>query len=291
MFDHRIETFLVAATTLNFTTAAKHLFITQPAVSTHIHQLEEEYQTKFFKQVGKQVQLTENGKLFFEVASRMKNDDRHMRQSFATTANQFEFNFGTTHSIADYCLQNPLQKLWKTYPNLHLSLSVQNTKTLLKRIQQGTLDFAIIEGYYSKDVFDSIPFQTQDYIPVCHPSHQFLRPISSIQDLRGEPLLIREKGSGTRETLERFLSANELDLQDFHVKAEIESLQILKQCVEADIGITFFFRPVIQKELNNHTLKQIHIKETLCHTFSYVWAKQSVFAKQYQKIGMILSDT
>lgn len=65
MFDYRIETFLMAAKTLNFTTAAKLLHITQPAVSMHIHQLEKEYQTTFFEQKGKQLYLTETEKCCF----------------------------------------------------------------------------------------------------------------------------------------------------------------------------------------------------------------------------------
>ncbi|WP_075877624.1 LysR family transcriptional regulator [Merdibacter massiliensis] len=289
MFDYRIETFLAAAKTLNFTAAAKQLHITQPAVSTHIHQLEQEYQTKFFQQAGKQIQLTENGKLFFQVASRMKNDDRHMRQSFLSGKEIIELNFGTTLSIADYCLEKSFQKLWSRYPNLHLCLSVQNTKTLLERIHQGSLDFAIVEGYFSKELYDFIPFQTQAYIPVCHPKHQFLRSINSIQDLRGEPLLIREQGSGTREILERLLSVHELTLQDFQVKAEIGSLHVIKQFVLSDIGISFFYRPVVEQELKENQLKQIMIKEKCSHTFSLVWSKKSIFSLQYKEIGNILT--
>lgn len=111
MLDYRVETFLTAAKTLNYTTAAKLLHITQPAVSTHIRQLEEEYQTKLFEQKGKQLYLTENGHLFFQLASRMKNDDHHMRQHFLSDAAFQELSFGTTLTIADYCMKEPLTRL------------------------------------------------------------------------------------------------------------------------------------------------------------------------------------
>ncbi len=290
MFDFRMETFLVAAKTLNFTAAAKELHITQPAVSMHIHQLEEDYQTKFFEHKGKQIHLTENGKLLFQVASRMKNDDQHMRQHFQSKKEITELNFGTTLSIADFCLQHSLKKLWTLYPNFHLRLFVQNTETLLERIHQGSLDFAIVEGYYSKELYDSISFQTQEYLAVCHPSHVFSNPVSNIHDLCGEPLLIREEGSGTREILERMLSLHELTLQDFQVLAEIGSLHVIKECVRSDIGISFFYRPVVEEELKQGTLKQIMIEEQFHHTFSCVWSKQSIFAKQYQQIGMLLTE-
>ena len=290
MFDYRIETFLAAAKTLNFTVAAKELHITQPAVSTHIHQLEQEYGTKFFKQKGKQIFLTENGKLFFQVASRMKNDDQHMRQKFHSKREITELNFGTTLSVADFCLRHTLNKLWKIYPNLHLRLSVQNTETLLERIHQGSLDFAIVEGYYSKETYDFMTFQTQEYVAVCHPQHSFASNVLSIHDLCGEPLLIREEGSGTREILERMLSLHELSLHDFKVLAEIGSLHVIKECVLSDVGISFFYLPVVEEELKQGKLKQIKIREQFHHTFSCVWSKESIFAQQYRQIALLLRE-
>ena len=197
MLDYRVETFLTAAKTLNYTTAAKLLHITQPAVSTHIRQLEEEYQTKLFEQKGKQLNLTENGHLFFQLASRMKNDDHHMRQHFLSDAAFQELSFGTTLTIADYCMKEPLMRLWKQFPNLRLRLTVQNTDVLLDQIQCGQLDLAIVEGYVPKEAFDHALFQSQEYIAVCHPDHVFSREVRSLQDLCGEPLFIREPGSGT----------------------------------------------------------------------------------------------
>ena len=251
MLDYRVETFLTAAKTLNYTTAAKLLHITQPAVSTHIRQLEEEYQTKLFEQKGKQLNLTENGHLFFQLASRMKNDDHHMRQHFLSDAAFQELSFGTTLTIADYCMKEPLMRLWKQFPNLRLRLTVQNTDVLLDQIQCGQLDLAIVEGYVPKEAFDHALFQTQEYIAVCHPDHVFSREVRSLQDLCGEPLFIREPGSGTRAVLEHTLSMQELSLQDFLIVGEIGSLHTIKQCVLADLGLAFFYRPVVERELRD----------------------------------------
>ena len=288
MFDYRIDTFLMAAKTLNFTTAAKLLHITQPAVSMHIHQLEKEYQTTFFEQKGKQLYLTENGKMLFQIASRMKNDDHHMRQHFLKQETITELNFGTTLTISDYCISSSLKRLWKKYPHLHLRLIVGNTATLLDKINQGILDFAIVEGYFSKELYDSIDFETQEYIPICHPQHCFQREAGCLHDLADEPLLIREEGSGTREFLERILSFNAMTLQDFQNVGEIGSLNTLKQCVMADMGISFVYRPVAAKEIAAGKLRQIMIREKFYHTFSCVWSKTSMFAKQYQGIAQDL---
>lgn len=290
MLDYRVETFLTAAKTLNYTTAAKLLHITQPAVSTHIRQLEEEYQTKLFEQKGKQLNLTENGHLFFQLASRMKNDDHHMRQHFLSDAAFQELSFGTTLTIADYCMKEPLMRLWKQFPNLRLRLTVQNTDVLLDQIQCGQLDLAIVEGYVPKEAFDHALFQTQEYIAVCHPDHVFSREVRSLQDLCGEPLFIREPGSGTRAVLEHALSMQELSLQDFLIVGEIGSLHTIKQCVLADLGLAFFYRPVVERELRDGRLRQVPLRERITHTFTFVWAKDSMFADPYRRLCALLCE-
>ena len=290
MFDYRIDTFLMAAKTLNFTKAANQLHITQPAVSMHIHQLEDEYQTKFFIQDGKHLQLTENGKQFYQVALRMKNDDHHLRQHFIQNKGITELNFGCTLTISDYCLQDSLKKLWQTYPQLHLNLYVGNTQNLLEKIKDGTLDFAIVEGFFSKDLYDHSIFSKQEYIPVCAKDHVFSKEIQSIKDLKKEPLLLREQGSGTREILERVLTFHNLSLNEFNIIAQIGSLNTIKQCVQQDLGISFFYRPVVQKELQEKNLCQIQIQEKIHHTFSCVWSKTSFFSNTYKEIADILKD-
>ena len=83
MLDFRVKTFLTVCRTMNFTKAASLLHITQPAVSQHIHGLEEEYHTKFFLYEGKQLSLTEAGALFLQTAAAMQHDARHLRESIS----------------------------------------------------------------------------------------------------------------------------------------------------------------------------------------------------------------
>lgn len=291
MLDYRVETFLTAAKTLNFTAAAKQLHITQPAVSTHIRQLEEDYQTKLFEQKGKQLTLTANGRRLFQIASRMKNDDHHLRQQFLSDPAIKELSFGTTLTIADYCIQDSLRRLLEAYPGLHFQMMVQNTDVLLEKIRFGELDLAIVEGYFAKDAFDHVHFQTQEFVAVSHPNHPFQTDVTSLHDLCGEPLFIREQGSGTRAVLEHALSSYALSLRDFKVVGEIGSLHTIKQCVQADLGLAFFYRSVVEDELRQGSLRQLPLKEQMRHSFSFVWAKGSVFAQQYRELCALLANT
>ena len=195
-----------------------------------------------------------------------------------------------TLTIADYCMKEPLMRLWKQFPNLRLRLTVQNTDVLLDQIQCGQLDLAIVEGYVPKEAFDHALFQTQEYIAVCHPDHVFSREVRSLQDLCGEPLFIREPGSGTRAVLEHALSMQELSLQDFLIVGEIGSLHTIKQCVLADLGLAFFYRPVVERELRDGRLRQVPLRERITHTFSFVWAKDSMFAEPYRTLCALLCE-
>ena len=176
MLDFRVETFLAVCQTMNFTRAAEQLHITQPAVSQHIHALEEQYGTKLFRSQGKQLQLTESGRLFFRTAAAMHHDDLRLREALHQENTRRRLRFGATLTIGEYIMPGPLRRLLERKPDIQLYMLTANTQELLKLLDQGELDFAIVEGYFDKQAYDSLVYCTQRYIPVCSAEHPFSHP-------------------------------------------------------------------------------------------------------------------
>ena len=156
MLDFRVETFLAVCQTMNFTRAAEQLHITQPAVSQHIHALEEQYGTKLFRSQGKQLQLTESGRLFFRTAAAMHHDDLRLREALHQENIRRRLRFGATLTIGEYIMPGPLLRLLEREPDIQLYMLTANTQELLKLLDQGELDFAIVEGYFDKQAYDSL---------------------------------------------------------------------------------------------------------------------------------------
>ena len=147
MLDFRIETFLTVCQTMNFTRAAQLLHITQPAVSQHIHALEQQYGARLFHYEGKQLSLTQAGQLLRQAATTMRHDARHLQDTIRQLGVRRRMCFGATLTIGEYVMPGPLLRLLKQQPELELRMIMGNTAQLLELLDRGEIDFAIVEGF------------------------------------------------------------------------------------------------------------------------------------------------
>lgn len=289
MLDFRVETFLAVCQTMNFTRAAEQLHITQPAVSQHIHALEEQYGTKLFEYRGKQLLLTESGSIFLQTAETMRHDVRRLRELIARTDARRRLHFGATLTIGEYIMPEPLLRLMDSKPELQLRMLVANTRELLKLLDEGELDFAIVEGYFDSRIYDSIVYCTKRYIPVCSPEYRFSHPVRRMEDLLEARLLVREPGSGTRNVLERALEEHNLSIHSFSRVIELGSLDLIKNLATSGAGISFFYEPVVEAEVKSGKLREIRLADgEISHDFTFIWRRGSVFAPYYREIYELL---
>lgn len=285
MLDFRVDTFLTLCKTMNFTRAAELLHITQPAVTQHIQALEKQYGAKFFRYQGKQIFLTEAGQLFLRTATTFYQDDRHLRDAIKQLENKRSIHFGATLTVGEYIMPPVLVRLLRENPSLHIQMIVENTKELLRLLDLGEIEFAIVEGFFPQQEYEHLSYCSQPYIPVSSPKYHFSRPILHLEDLLDEPLIIREPGSGTREVLSRVLEEHNLTLSDFQKTAELGSLNAIKKLVCAGTGISFFYLPVVKEELEKGLLQEIPLKNcVISHDFNFIWRKNSTFTSYYHEI-------
>ncbi len=283
MLDYRVFTFMKVCETLNFTQAAKELHITQPAVTKHIQALENEYQIKLFTFSGKQCELTKNGKELLDLLMTMNNDIQHFKSYL--NQDQTPLNFGATLTIGEYVLSDSLTKIISEHPNFQVKMLVDNTETLLKDIDQGNIDFALIEGFFSKEKYDFLPYKTEPFIAVASPKLGLKKDSYSLEELLDYPIIIREQGSGTREMLEITLKEANLAINDFRHITEIGSLNTICDLVTNNLGITFVYQSVVKKELESGKLLEIKLDlPPMSHDFTFVWRKNSHFKSLYQDI-------
>ena len=210
MLDFRIETFLSVCRHMSFTAASEELHITQPAVSQHIRFLEKTYGCPLFLRDGKRIALTPAGKVLLRTMGSLLNDEKALVRRMQEAGSQGKtMVFGATRTIGEYAILPALSQYLKQHPDVNVQVRYGNTQMLVDLLHAGEIDFALVEGYVSLDDFDVLVDRVEPYLPVCAKGHVFQKPVSSLRDLLGERLLIREKGSGTREILEKYLSQSE----------------------------------------------------------------------------------
>jgi LysR family transcriptional regulator, transcriptional activator of the cysJI operon len=284
MQDFRMETFLTVCRVLNYTKAAEVLNITQPAVSQHIRFLEEHYGVKLFSYEGKKLNLTEAGSHLRNAAITMKHDEIILSELLKPSAH-LKFIFGATLTIGNFVMPEKLARYLSKDPQADVRMLVDNTETLLQKINSGELDFAVIEGYFRKNEYNYKVFSRERYISVCSCSYVFKQEPKTISDLFGERIIIREPGSGTREVLERHMKERNCSVQDFQQVMEIGSISAINSLVCAGCGITFLYEAAVKRELESGTLRQIPLTDfEVYNNFTMVWRKNSIFDARYLHI-------
>lgn len=286
MLDFRTDTFLSVCKHMNYTKAAEELNITQPAVSQHIKYIEEYYGAKVFGFNGKKMYLTEAGEMLYEAISTMKHNDSFLRDSIHNIRNHNStLSFGATLTIGEYVIPGKLAAYLKKYPETKVNLTIANTEKLLSMLDKGEIDFAVVEGYFGKNQYEHIVCSLENYTAVCCKDHPFAETEKSLEELFSQTLILREKGSGTREILTRSLEEKNLGIYDFKNIIELSNINAVKTLVEKDCGITFIYEAAVKEELRKGTLKKIYVKDLIDkHEFTFIWRKNSIFSDYYKTI-------
>ena len=284
MLDFRTDTFLTVCKTMNFTAAARELHITQPAVSQHIHFLENEYQTTLFEYHNKQLSLTPAGEVLKRRLTSMKNDEKNIQLEIRSLSNRIEsLSIGVTMTIGEYAIVDRLASFLLNHPHMNIHLHYGNTALLLGLLDAGEIDMAIIEGNYPKEHYAHKKYSTEDYIAVCAANHQFVSGTpSTVSELIKERLIVRKAGSGTRNILEENLLARGLRISNFTHYIEVENMHTIISFLKKDCGISFMYKVAVLEELNQNILKEIQLDDfKMKHDFDFVWGKNSIYTEKY----------
>lgn len=286
MLDFRMQTFLSACRTLNYTRTAEELSITQPAVSQHIAWLERQYRTKLFAYKGKRLSLTLAGELLRQVALRMEHEERLARQAIADVGSGREhLAFGVTLTVGEYLIARPLARYLSAHPECDVRVEQAGTDALMRRLRAGDIDCALIEGYFDKHDLAWREFCAQELVGVCAPGSALSQSGAvALEGLLGEHLLVREPGSGTRAVLEHALAERNLALSSFARTTEVSSLNIIKEFVSAGVGVSFLYEAAVEGELAAGTLARIPLSGApMGHAITFVHEKGSVFSERFER--------
>lgn len=283
MLNYRLHTFKTLCQTGSYSKAAQILHITQPAVTSHIQHLESEYDIKLFIYKNKTLTLTAQGEKLLSYVTALEVSSNKIKQLLKETPNSIpSIRFGATLSIGGYMLDNVLKEFVKSRSASHINLEVSNTQVLLDKLDNGLIDFALIEGNFDKSAYSYKTLSYEKFIAVS--ASDFNSAEMRIEDLCLTPLILREKGSGTRNVFESVLKAHNLKLSDFKQTIEIGDFALIKKLIKDNVGISFMYRCVAADEIRSGVLKEIKLTNfSVVREFNFVYLKESLFENEYLK--------
>jgi DNA-binding transcriptional LysR family regulator len=257
MIDTKIYTFLKVAQYRNYTKAATELNLTQPAVTQHIKKLEEYYNCRLINIDGKSVKLTKQGKLLYNYAKfQVANEEQLINQIKKV---ETPIKIGATLSIADYYLPNYLSSYLSNYDEL-LYVTVKNTESIIKMLLNNELYCAFVEGIFDKSLFKHYEFCNTRFLPVARKGHPLEGQDVTLSDIHKYPLILREKGSGTREIFENYLYQKNDSLLSASKIYEISSFGIMKKMIKNSNAISFMYEEVARQEVERGELCNLSIE-------------------------------
>lgn len=276
--DQKLHTFLVLCRTMNYRQAAEQLHLSQPAVTKQIQSLEQSLHTKLFYYDGHMLHKTEKCLILERYAISMQYQFEELQLAIAEKERTL-LRIGATKTIGDYVLIDAIKDYLRD-PDHELSLVVDNTKNLLQLLDENQLDFAIIEGTFSKTKYDSYLLRMEPFVGICAKAHPLCGKQVTVEDLLKETIIVREQGSGTRRIFEERLTASGYELNDFSRTVSISSFVSIKALVAAGIGISFLYESVVAKDGNIGTFTVHGLTEP--HAFHVVYTRNTS-AKEYSE--------
>jgi len=241
--------------------AARLSFVSQPAVTRQIHQLEDFYGTLLFDRTEGKLKVTETGKLLYPFAKGISNDFKRSKEVIQQTIGQYNVNLrvGASLTIGEYLLPSLLGSFQKQTPGIKVTLTVKNTPGVLDDLSNDVIDLALVEGIVENNDCIVEKFAEDELILVCSSDHRWSdkREIH-IEELANERMIWRESLSGTRHIVENTLREYGV-LDKIQSYMEIDSTQAIKSAVEAGLGISILPKLAVARELEQGFLQEVNL--------------------------------
>lgn len=276
MADFRLEVFYTVAKRLSFTRAATELFITQPAVTKHIRELENQYGVKLFERNGNRISLTTAGQLLLRNAEDIFQRYRQLdfEMSRLTQQPRGMLKLGASTTVA-YLIAPMLARFRNQYRDVKISLITGNTEYIEHALISRDIDLGMIEGR-SKDTSISYhAFVRDELVLVCSTKHPMAQRSSiEIAELKSIPLVMREQGSGTLEVIEHALKQHGISMGDLDIEIRLGSTESIKQYLMNAPCMAFISIHAITEELKRNELKVIEVGDLTIERNFYLIHRQ-----------------
>lgn len=275
----QFQVFLAVWENRSFSRAAQEVYLTQPSVSGHIRALEETLGVRLFDRSGKDVTPTSAGEVLYPFARQILRLNLQAEREIAMFLGQEKgsLDLGGSNVPGQYILPGVIGRFKAERPNIKVILRISDTATIVASVANGELELGLVGAVVPKKGISFEPCFHDDMILVVPPGHRFAdRGQVSIDDITSEPFVLREKGSGTRLTMERALrAAGNLQISDLQIVTEMGSAEAIRQAVRAGLGCSIISRRVVTDDLE-HGLLYASVLEgvQLARQFHLIWHNQ-----------------
>lgn len=262
--------------------AAKLSYISQPAATKQIRQLEEVYQTTLFNRKDGRLLPNKNGYTLYPIAKSIVSDYNRSKEAILDNTHKSDnlLKVGASFTLGEYVLPHFLGTFKKEYPDCKITLIVENTPNVLNALSNDIIDLALVEGAVNNKKYNVEPFK-KDQLILIHPLEHIWSNKTEIDiiELSEEKMIWREPTSGTRLIIENFLAEKGV-LDKIENYMELGTTQAIKSAVEAGLGISIVSKHTVERELEQGVFREIKIKNIKLTRNLWLVRSSSRFSKK-----------
>lgn len=249
-----LEAFCAAVEERTISGAARRMYLSQPSVSERLAELEREARVELLKRSRRGVEPTEQGALLYGHARRVLDEIHALDRVLHTlrAKRDTKLHFAASSTLGEHLLPDWLGEFGKKMPGTSPEVFVGNTREVVERVAGGEVAFGVIEGEEPHHgSVESLPLLDDELVVVVSPGHSWARREITVEDLPEQPFISRERGSGTREIVERALAETGISL---NIQMEIGSTSGIKEAIAAGLGFSILSRAAIRVEVGGGNL-------------------------------------
>ena len=276
----QLEVFAAIARSGNVSRAAEEIPLSQSATSTALGEFERQFGLQLFDRVGKTLRLNEVGRQMLPRAVELLDRAREIEDLLEGRSGFGPLSIGATLTIGNYLTTLIVAKFLQRYPQSRVQLQVHNTSTIVQQVAHYALDLGLIEGDCNHPDLEVQPWIADELAMFCAPGHPLAgKKRVPLEQLLAEPWILREKGSGTRETFDRAMHNHHSRL---NIRLELEHTEAIKRAVESGLGLGCISRLALKDAFRRGSLVPVDTPDLdLRRYFYFLWHKQ-----KYQTAGM-----
>lgn len=276
----QLEVFVAVGRRESVSRAAEAVALSQSATSTALGEFERQFDGRFFDRVGKTLRLNELGRQLLPKAVDLLDRAREIEELLEGKTGFGALRIGATLTIGNYLAPRIVASFLQHHPESHIGLQVHNTAAVVHQVAHHELDLGLIEGDCQHPDIEVQSWVEDELVVFCAPRYALAkRGTATLEELAAHPWILREHGSGTRETFEHAMRHHHSPL---NIRLELEHTEAIKHAVESGLGIGCISRLALRDDFRRGSLVPVETPDLdFRREFRFLWHK-----KKYQSASM-----
>ena len=279
----QLESFVAVVVYRSFTEAAKQLYISQPTISTHIQALEKELESKLIVRTTKSIELTKRGRELYECAVKMLDLRDTLLQKWKSSDEKI-IRLGVSTIPSAYILPEFLPEFCKEYPDIFFHSTQSDSKGILEGVLDDRMDVGLVGMASEDEHLECIPFYEDELVVITPVTEHFLslrKKEAPLAELFKEPIILREKGSGTKKAADLFLEKEGISKENLQVVAYMNDPEAIKNSVAAGLGISIVSKKAAENMIREKRLLSFEFNRYTSGRKFYIIYKKDYVLKPF----------